>query len=314
MNMKRNSVIILLLSLFSMHAVSCVQEGVDLCEAELTLKFHLTGAPDETFGDHIQSVDVFLFDAEGNFYTRKRLERAELDEFLGTTFRLASGTYHAVCWANAGENTEFSEMNTGATLENSYAGIARAATGDRIWYAPKKNGSPTGDYTIHAVDVPIGKTVHEMTFTPVYRTVQVYIEGYEQTELYDGKPPVVEQLGAGGRYDFLLRPDPTPFTLEQTVAYREIVRGTMHGADFYSMRVPIRSDMEVVLYHPTTGEVLERVNLQQYMARNNITDDSFIPILFTFSAAPDPGSMDTQVTVSMPDWLDNSVDGNPQDV
>jgi hypothetical protein len=303
--MKKNFAVILLLSLVSMLAVSCIREGADLCEAELTLKFHLTDTPDEAFTEHIQSVDVFLFDAEGNFHLHKRLERAELDEFPGTTFRLAPGTYHAVCWANASDNTRISEMSGGSTFENSYAGIVSAATGDRVWYAPHNS-----DGAIPAVEVPIGKSVHEITFTKVHRTVQVYIEGYEDTELYDGKPPVVKQIGAGGQYDFLLRPDPTRLTLEQTSSYGETDGGIMYRADFHSMRVPVRSDMEVVLYHPTTGEVLARVNLEQYMAENDITDDSFIPILFTFNTAPDPGSMNTWVTIGLPDWLDNPVEGS----
>jgi hypothetical protein len=308
--MKKNFAIILLLSLFSMLAVSCIREGADLCEAELTLRFHLMDAPDEEFTEQIQSVDVFLFDAERNFHVHKRIERAELAEFLGTTFLLTPGTYHAVCWANVGDNTMISEMDIEATPENSYTEILSAATGDRLWYAPDKTGKATGDYQIHAAEVPIGKAVHQMTFTRVHRTVQVYIQGYEDTELYDGKPPVVKQIGAGGQYDFLLRPDPTRLTLEQTSVYGETDGGMMYQADFHSMRIPIRSDMEVILLHPTTGEVLASENLEQYIAEYDITDDSFIPILFTFSSNPDPGSMDTWVSVSMPYWLDNSVVGN----
>jgi hypothetical protein len=306
--MKKNSVILLLLSLLSTLALSCVRDGADVCEAELTLRFHIEQRPDAEFVEHIQSVEVFLFDSVGNIHTRRRLERGDLDESLTTTFVLDPGRYHAICWANEGDNTDIlstAETEDGLTIDNGYIEIVTAATGDKIWYTPDRNADT-------AVEVPIGKTLREMTFTKVHRTVEVYVRYDDDiAALFEGRLPVVRMVGAGGRYDFRLNPDLTPITLEQTTVDARTPEGTMPRAEFHSKRVPVRSDMDVVLCHPISGAVLATQNLEQYIASENITDDSFISIMFE-GFRPEGAPMDVWVTVGLPPWLDNPVEGESQ--
>lgn len=304
--MKRDFAILVLL-LLSVLAASCIREDQSGCESELTLSFRLKEQPDESFRESVHNVDVFLFDTGKHLFTRQRIDRVALGEFAGATFRVPAGRYYVFCWANAGEHTHISAA-AGSDLENSYAEIASTATGDPVYYACStapgvdSRGAAGDDDGTRAVEVPSGrKTIREMIFAKAHRTVRVYIEGYEHTTLYDGKNPVVKQTGAGGKYDFLLRPDPASVTLEQSAFREETPEGRMHRAVFHSARIPVRSDMEVSVCHPATGEVLARVNLEQYLKENRITDDSVIPILFTFT-------MDLSVTVALPAWHDNPVE------
>jgi hypothetical protein len=308
--MKRDLAIFILSLITMLTATSCIKEGAELCEAELTLKFHLTETPDEKFGEYIGSVEVFLFDDAKNLHTHKRLERAELDRFLGTTFSLDPGTYYAVCWANADEHSQFSEMDAGSAFESAFIRIDSDDTDDPIYYAAVKapasrsgnegNGGD-GDYELQAVDVPYGHTVRDLEFVKAHRVVQVYIQGYEYTQYYDGKAPVVKRTGASDKFDFLLHPDLNPVAFEQTSTPVQTNWGLMYRVDFYSKLVPLQDDMEVTLFHPTTGERIAGVNLKQYVQDNGIKDDSVIPILFVFS-------MDAQVTVTLPSWQNNPVE------
>jgi hypothetical protein len=140
-----------------------------------------------------------------------------------------------------------------------------------------------------------------MEFVKAHRVVQVYIQGYEYTAQYDGKAPVVKRTGASDKFDFLLHPDLKPVAFEQTSTPVQTDRGIIYRVDFYSKLVPLQDDMEVALFHPTTGKRITGVNLKRYVRDNGIADDSIIPIMFVFS-------MDAQVTVTLPSWNNNPVE------
>lgn len=300
---------------------SCWKTGEDwsLCGVDdnFTLKFRVQDGTDLTFQNNIYSVDVFLFDADKYFLEHKQVDKSELDVFKGVTFTVTPGTYHVVCWANIDNNSRISAMDENSNYENTYIEIVKPAvglapTGSPLYYAPYKtpvtraaySGLTRADdeYTIYSVEVLANKeTVKELTFAKVHRSVQVYIKGYENTDIYDGKGPDVKQTNAGGKYNFLLHADLTPLDLEQSTIFGTTVNGDMYSAEFFSALIPVRDDMHVYLYHPTTGNLLASVNLEQYIAATNITDDSVIPILFTF----DP--LDASVSITMPSWLDNQI-------
>jgi hypothetical protein len=178
---------------------------------------------------------------------------------------------------------------------------------DPVYYAPYK--TPTllpgtiadGDYTIYEITVPAGvQTVRDMDFAKAHRRVEVFISGYENTEHYDGATaPLVERSGARMGYDFLLRTDPAAHTLRRQSESTGQTEATF-STDFYSNLTPITGDGWVRVLHPDTGVVIGEVNIAAYIAANNITDDSYIPIHFIFD-------MDANVTVTMPSWTDNDM-------
>lgn len=313
--MKRSFAAIIMLLLIPALVTSCWKTGEDwsLCGVDdnFVLKFRVQDGSDLTFQNNINSVDVFLFGADKNFLDHKLVDKSELDEFKGVTFTVTPGIYHVVCWANVGNNSRYSAMDSNSNYENSYIEISSTESGDPIYYAPYKTPVTRSgisgltraddDYAIYSVEVlPNAETVKELTFAKVHRTVQVYMLKYEDTNIYDGEAPVVEQDYAGGKYNFLLKADLTPKTLRQTSVFGPVQNNDMHSAEFYSSLIPITSDMEVNIFHPTSGDNLAKINLEQYVADQNITDDSVIPIMVIFN-------MDASVSIKLPPWVDNEI-------
>lgn len=318
--MKRSFAALMLLLIPAL-MTSCWKTGEDwsLCGVDdnFILKFRVQDGTDQTFQNEIKSVDVFLFDADKYYLDHKRVDKSELDVFKGVTFTVTPGIYHVVCWANVASNSRISAMDGNSNFENSFIEIVKPQTGNPrtgcpIYYAPYKtpitragSGGLTradDDYSIYSVEVVANtETVKELTFAKVHRSVQVYIKGYENTDLYDGKCPVVEQTNDGGKFNFLLHADLTPLDLEQQSMFGDTPSGQMHTAGFFSALIPVRNDMFVYLYHPTSGNILATVNLEQFIAAHNITDDSYIPIQLTF----DP--FDASVSINMPSWMDNPI-------
>lgn len=318
--MKRSFAALLLLFIPAL-MTCCWKTGEDwsLCGVDdnFILRFSSQDGDDMTFQNDIKSVNVFIFDADKHYLTHKQVDKSDLDEFCGITFSIPPGIYHVVCWANVDSNSRLSDMDMNCNYENSCLEIMKpssglAANGSPIYYAPYK--TPTSrsgaseftrtdnDYSLYEIEVSAdNKTEKELFFAKVHRTVQVYIKGYENTELYDGKCPLVRQTNGSGKYDFLLRADPTPFDLEQATAFGETENGEMHIAEFFSPLIPIRNDMNIDVFHPTQGNVLVSVNLEQFIAANNISDDSVVPIQLTF----DP--LSASVSITMPKWLNNDV-------
>lgn len=318
--MKRSFAALMLLLIPAL-MTSCWKTGEDwsLCGVDdnFVLKFRVQDGTDLTFQKDIKSVDVFLFNADKLFLEHKNVDKSELTEFKGVTFTVTPGTYYVVCWANVDSYSRMSAMDGNSNYENSYIEIVKpndgpATTGSPIYYAPYKipvtrsgfSGLTRADddYSIYSVEVLANKeTVKELTFAKVHRSVQVYVKGYENTDLYDGKSPVVKQTNDGGKYNFLLHADLTPFNLEQPSVFDLTEDGEMYAAEFFSALIPVRDDMFVYLYHPTQGNILATVNLEQFIAKNKITDDSLIAIMLTF----DP--FDASVSISMPSWMDNPI-------
>ncbi len=308
----------LILLLIPAIITSCWKTGEDwsLCGTDdnLLLVFRVQGVADAEFDEHIDVVDVFLFDADRNFLETKRVSEAAADGSHSTTFSVPPGTYHVVCWGNVTDNSRLSEMDGTNNFENSFIEIASAETGCPIYYAPYKTpeihpdhidatraGEDT-DYSAYAVEaLPNTQTVKELVFAKAHRKVEVFLSGYENTALWDGHAPMVEKSGAGGRYDFLLRAYLTPVNLNRRTTREMVGGGDMFTTAFHSALVPLTDEMAVAIQHPTTGEELATVNLEEYVAENDIADDSYIPIHFAFD-------LNADVSVSLPSWIDNRIE------
>ncbi len=311
---RRFSALILLLIPAIITSCWKTDEDWSLCAADenLLLRFRVQGVADADFDEYIDAVDVFLFDAGHNFLEARRVSETAADGSHTTTFSVVPGTYHVVAWGNITANSRHSVMGAASNFENSFIEIASSETGCPIYYAPYKTPgihpdfaastrADEPDYSSYSVEVlPATQTVKELVFAKAHRKVEVFLTGYENTDLWDGKSPGVEKIGAGGKYDFLLRAHLTPVTLNRRTVRETVDSRAMFTTAFHSALIPLRSDMEVNIYHPTTGEELATVNLEEYVAENNITDDSYIPILFSFD-------LDANVSVSMPSWNENPI-------
>ena len=320
--------VITTLILTTLLATSCWRVGEDwsICEAPasgLELRFHIDGLPDARFTDHIQTLEVWLYDADLNTLQTRKLSMATTGENLTTRFEVDHGTYYVVCWANAAGNTLVSSDK--GLLEN-HLELYSPETGDPLWYAPKITPGPypghrsrqqagqtdRPDLSQHRAEVTAGKTtVKDMTFVKAHRTVEVFVSGWEYLGL--GGVPTVERSGAGGWWDNLLRYDTTtPYGLHRT-ARPVTVDGVQYlSTKFHSALIPMDEDTgQVWLTDAATGRHVvdpdTHVDLRRWVATHNITDDSYIPIHYKFTGGGNPGEGGVSVNIELPPWSNHNV-------
>ncbi len=309
------------LILATLLATSCwrVDEDWSVCEVPgggLELCFHIDGMPDARFGDHIRSVEVWLYDADLNALQTRTLSRAMLAESLKTTFEVDPGTYHVVCWANVGDNTRV-PTRVGNLSEHNLS-LASPETGDPLWYAPKTTPRPQTshpeqpDLSHYRAEVTAGKTtVKDMTFVKAHRTVEVFVSGWEYLRL--GGVPTVERSGAGGWYDYLLRYNTaTTFGLRRTTSLITVDGVNYLSTKFHSALIPIAEETGPVwLTDSATGKHVSdpdtQVDLRQWVATHKITDDSYIPIHYKFTGGGDSGEGGVSVNMELPPWSNHNV-------
>jgi hypothetical protein len=258
-------------------------------EVTLTFDYFKNGA--DRFVRDINTVDVFIFDANGVFVSTQHLTKAELDAFQGAHLNLPPGDYQVVCWANVSDHSVFSALVPGVTtLEECYVQIASVATGDALYFAP--GAGSTGDNLLHVE--PLQSTTKNMEFSRANRQIKVYIQGIEYTQNGSGNAPSVNANRVWSRYDFAFETLSNRINLTQRAAYTTTADGTMYLATFFSSLGAITSDMEIVVTN-AFGQVVATINLQQYIAQHPGMSTDDIEILITFG-------IDLGVSVTLPDW------------
>ncbi|MDR1918268.1 MAG: FimB/Mfa2 family fimbrial subunit, partial [Tannerellaceae bacterium] len=186
-----------LLLLFCLCLPSCINEDLSMCAwpDNLVLEFRLQTPTGASANETLNSVDALLFDGQGLFVDRQRLEREDLEAFLGARFSVNPGDYVVLAWANIASGSRLSELVPGKSrIEEGF--VEMQAAGDSLYYAPAKSNAYVGDgalraesdeaepadpYTLHRVHVPFGggQVVKEMPFTRAYRSVNIYVKGAE---------------------------------------------------------------------------------------------------------------------------------------
>jgi hypothetical protein len=299
----------------TLFATSCWQtdQNWSVCgeEDNLVLRFRVQNVPDSDFDEYIDGVQVFLFDAGGNWIESRRVPQSESGGGRSTSFTLVPGTYHVVCWGNVNGNSRVSEMDGSSNMESSFVEIQSRETGDPVYYTPYRAplvrsaaapGTRADDTReMYAVKIEPGTvTIREMVFVKVHRKVEIFMGGDIPVSRTTGGGPVVEHTGAGSRLDFLLRRRCQGITLTRP-SRRETVNGeSMFTTDIISKLVPITPADLVNIYNPETGALITTINLESFVKDNKITDTSHIPIHIMFG-------MDTSVSVSLPSWMENKM-------
>lgn len=286
----------------------CINERPGECDIpeNLVLIFTYNDAPDLPFTDFITTVDVILFDAQGSYYTQRRIEVNELSTSLTARFTVPSGMYYAVAWGNVLDHSRFSDLIPGATMfEDCFVEINDSATdtGDPVFYAPyiERPGSGTGattrngHMTLYEVDVPPGtSTTKTLDFVRAHRTINVWIRGYNETMEGVEVHPDVTITQRWSRYDFFFTPSIRRDYRQPS--HVETVEGVVFDeATFHNGIGQIDDDIEVILTSPTDDSQITTIGLAQFVAENNIINTNEIDILITFLS-------DNEITVTVPVW------------
>jgi uncharacterized protein (DUF2141 family) len=292
-------------------STSCwpTEQNWSLCpENNLVLKFRVQNVPNSQFDDYIDRVDIYLFDEAQKYLFSRRVETSDADGGRSVSFTLQPGRYHVVCWGNVNGNSKMCDLDKGSNFENSFVEIASPETGDPVYYTPYKASRvftpDRGLYDIYSVEVVPGeRTVRELVFVKVHRKVELFISGLEPATEDGGRGPVIEQTLAAGRFDFLLRRQCDGITLSRHAATRQVDGKEMFTTYILSKLTPIDDRERINIYNPRTGELAATINLAEWVERNGIADDSYIPIHAVFD-------MNAAVSISMPAWLVNTIKWN----
>ncbi len=321
----------------SVFVVSCIMDDRSDCDpaqgdlTDFTIRLNPNGLPAradglEGFSNVIASVDAYLFDANETHVCDTTVTIAQLEKFrtengfYGIDFKVPPGTYNVVCWGNVDSRSAMSGLAVGCDIDDCSISISPTAAGGPIYYAPFKPVIPIegegggghqhmdmrsraegDDYTLYSAEVVAGEeNIKDLDLGNVHRKIQVYIQGYENTEWWDGNPPVVENCEAGAKYDFFLRADTTPVGIMQPGTSVSTPEGDMFFAEFYSALIPLSGGMGICLWQQSTNQLLYTIHFEDYMLAKSLSDDSDLEILIIFGA--------NTIDVTIPSWSDNPIE------
>ncbi len=282
-------------------AASCwkVDEDKSMCAGtDLVLRFTVEDGVQRAASGGPRNIDVFLFDEQGVFVDSRHAANVASGE-MKVAFNVEQGVYHAVCWANV--DGALTAIRRNGTLGTSFVELTSSEHGSQLWYAPGKAPAfENNDLGLHRVVVDgTDETVVEFTFAKAHRTVEVYAVGFNSVR--SEFSPVVEHAGACGRYDFMLQADPQPVVLRKAMD-PDFSRGDdVYAATFTAMLHPLRGSEHVRLINPADGAPIASVDLTQYVAANDIDDDSDIAVAFVYD------EFEAKVSVQLPRWSNNEI-------
>ena len=305
-----NKLLLLIFIAAAMYGCNIYDDTIDCVRDNTTLIFKYTdGSGNDAFLRDIQSVDAFIFDANKKLVAHKRFESGALSEFAGwRNISLSPGDYYAVCWGNVGNNSRLSEYVPGVTtFDSKFIQIPANITtgGNQIYYAPFKThpqaysgamqSAPDPQMTSYAFTVRSGRdNVKEMLFVRAHRTINVYIMGYSSA-----LPATVTGTQLCAEYDFYYNSRNVFRNFTQTALPATTPEGAALLATFHVGFSEIYDDMNFTLRRGPTGEVMETVNLKQFLAAFPAAYGSTIDILIRFG--------DLGVTITVPSWVSKPI-------
>lgn len=232
--------------------------------------------------EKINSIDVFIYDLYNRPVAHKRVTKSEEERFPDIVFTLDPGRYRVISWGNIEKLTLVSAINEGCSLGESFLETISDVTGSPLYYSPQKVPSerdePIPEYSSiegvdlspYTIDIPPDKViVKEILFSKAYRTIGIYLKGYEA--IYGFQPAKIRLTNMPVRYDFLLRTDPSRKNYEANSYYVITENGQRLVAVFRLMIAPITEDMKIEIVRSSDNETVTTVDLSKYV-QDNILD------------------------------------------
>jgi hypothetical protein len=295
----------------------CINDDLSMCTSpdNLVLAFRLESAAGTDFLEKLHSVDVMLFDHQGVFVDRQRLERDDLEAFRGARFSVFAGDYLVTAWANVASGSRLPDFVVGESrIDEGF--VEMQGAGDSLYYAPAKGNAYTGEaalraageaadpYALHRVHVPYGQgsqVVKELPFTRAYRSVNVFVKGLETFGRDAGGtlPVSVEASNLAARYDLLFNTQLERRDEIRTFAAALTPGGTLPVARFYSAYGPISGDMSFSVTHLPDEPESVTIRLREWLSDNPPSSFDDIDILVEFQRA---AGGNVQVNITLPDW------------
>jgi hypothetical protein len=261
----------------------------------------------------ISSVDVFVFNSDSLFITRKRVEKQDMQKsgLMGTYLSLVPGQYLVACWANVGVSSEVSPLTACETILKSSFVSMSAVPGDSLYYAPARRHANSGNGaqraaeadTLYSITANFGDyIVKDVEFIRAYRTITVYIKGISTVAEIDA--PLVEVRELSTYYDFsyrTLNSGKKDFTRSSQAA--DVESETLWVSHFCTLFEPITNNIMVKV--KLENEPLASVKLLDYVRQYYPSDSNLDDIEIWIEFDPNDN---TNVIIKLPPWIPEPVD------
>ncbi len=311
----QTSILFLTTLLFS---IGCVKENLDDCpddpDYNLVLLFEYTDQDaNDVLTERISGMDVAIFDKDRNLYEWLNADDALQDPEKSKRIHVDPGTYYILSWAN---DVSFRQnrmlVPEDPDLEHAYMYNSFSTTSaDQLHYAPdlrqlEENENPE-DLRLYQVEVaPEGITRHTLSYMGAYRTVNVYLRGFD--EIYSGRPDNISVAitHLARYYDSFLHHEEED--LQYQINATEVTENeeTFGFAGFYVPHFDNESHVTVEIdgdrdsgehYHfsITMNDILKK--LEMYLVDGDLET---IPVIIEFKG--------TYVEIKVPEWLVIEVD------
>lgn len=300
------------LSLFvlssSLLFTGCIGDDLSGCppDSNVTLAFSYPNFP-----DRISRVTVSIYDSNTCclISENRQVDKSELDLFQGIGLTLPAGSYTAVCWGNAFDNTRINGCSIGEDLTCHEVGnpccftleADTITTNDALYYGIR-------DFTVH----PNTRTTQTVAFTPAHIWLIVQVQGLPSTaaEQPACDYPYIKVNNLPPTYDYqmITHGNPTTYYPAVTVTCEDLLAEARLDVLRFEKDTPVTID---VVENKTTNEILHTLDLRSFIEANNIDmtagREVVIPVLITF------GGDQSVITVGIiENWSDLPVNPVPQ--
>lgn len=298
--------ILVTIPFLTMALISCIKDDLSDCTSAYNLEFifEYTDEPGTPFTDLIKTVDLLLYDVDSCFLQHRRITETNLTTFRGMRLSLAPGKYYVVAWANVGAHSTFSDYTNETKLfSQCYLQIAEQANDgvDPIYYAPRSK-TRSGEISTQieselyeVIVLPDQTTIKQLDFVRAYRTINVWINGYERSDIGEDIPPIVNAKKLWSKYNFYLEPLNLRRDFRQQAHEEKRSDHQYSVASFRSVLGEINGYTDIDINRTSDNKLSHTLNLKQFVQDNNITNTEKIDILITFTN-------DLSVSISIPPW------------
>lgn len=275
-----------------MLASSCIREDMSKCrECEgIILNFDYP-----SFSQKIDKVNIGIFGENGILVESRQIDKDALVAFQGIKLGLEAGSYTAICWGNAFENTQIKGFGVDAKLTDVEVFNPFCRTSSTV------HSCDSLFYGKHTFTIPSNrKYTGTVNFVPAHIRFMICIKGLD-TERY---APYIRISRLMSSYDSEMR------TFGEYTDYHPSMRSNNDSKQWNTRSDVLRFDYEnpisVDLIDPAGNDnILASVNINSFVKENNISleknKEVTIPIVFTFE------DEDMSITPKIEIWDENIV-------
>ena len=292
----------------------CIKDNYSKCpsDSESNVILHFQCSESDAlitqFTDYISSVDLMIYNQQGELCKQKTVDSKALNEFQGVSLSLSPGAYKVVSWANVDEGIQIEDENSTNNPYITYSSIdsdKRVLSIDSVYYAQEVNARNFSIPNALELVVPrAGPLEQNLFFRPAHRQLSIYIKGYTENS-----QSVLPNIGIEGLPAALHLFDMNPIIkLGEVEALQKTKEVLISNESYAATQVTsfwfeIDHTIKINIYSPLTGELIYTIPLHEALEIAKARGASYNRKLEIFI-----GFIQGEIEINVPDW--NSGDVN----